>query len=441
MPVLKLTVKEVQQRVDHVRIWNECPIKLKGNEPKDVFLYDSQLQGFGCKVTAGGKASWFVEKRFGNQKNIRKKLGNYPGLSIEEARRQGQIVLGQIASGVDVSKDRRESLVRQQETLNGKTLAGCYAEYFAILDGDPRYRKEQRQAFEKWIAPILGNVPPKQLRKADLRTLLNGLGKSTHLQCYKMLTKFFKWMSYNDIIENNPMAAIQSPKKHKERKRIATENEIKLYWSAAERLGYPIGTYYQFILLTGQRKSETRLAQWTQINFQERVWRIPEENTKNEEPHLVHLSDQAIAVLRQCPTAFKWCFTTFGPDPVAVGSDNWAELLALMSRPDWSLKELRAKIGNDYTTLVGLSTIEPELKLHDVRRSAASIMVNKLGVQPHVVHRILNHEQKDTLDKSYLQYEMLPERKAALKTWGRYVAGLVSPAKVEGRTFTIATSG
>jgi hypothetical protein len=44
------------------------------------------------------------------------------------------------------------------------------------------------------------------------------------------------------------MFAIQRRKPHKEHKRIMTEREIKLYWSAAENLEYPQGTFFKFAL-------------------------------------------------------------------------------------------------------------------------------------------------------------------------------------------------
>ena len=66
-----------------------------------------------------------------------------------------------------------------------------------------------------------------------------------------------------------------------------------------------------------------------------------------------------------------------------------------------------------------------ELRIHDLRRTMASLMVNKLGVLPHVVYRILNHTDTNPLDKSYLQYDVMPEREAAMTAWGGYVAKLV----------------
>jgi integrase len=203
----------------------------------------------------------------------------------------------------------------------------------------------------------------------------------------------------------SPLAGVKRPKQGEERRRIMTESELKAYWDAATRIGYPVGHYFKFLLLTGQRRDETRIAQWDQI--QNKVWYIPGETTKNGLPHKVHLSEEAMAVLEECFKSSKWLFTEFGQKPIAGAGDIWALQLALMVNPGVSAAEIRAKAKN-YQGLVSMYQ-GTELRLHDVRRSMASTMVNSLTVPPHVVHKILNHEQRDTPDKSYLQYEMLPE--------------------------------
>jgi hypothetical protein len=122
-----------------------------GDDPKDVFLYDTQLQGLGCKITAGGKVSFFVERRFGGKKNIRKKIGEYPSLSLDAARQQATIVLAQIANGVDVSREKRESRAVQLATLNSKTFAQLYGEYWDRHNDGKRYRHEQQVMFNRVV--------------------------------------------------------------------------------------------------------------------------------------------------------------------------------------------------------------------------------------------------------------------------------------------------
>jgi integrase len=402
MPVLKITTKEVQTRVSTVQAMSKLPRQLLDEPLKDQFLYDTVLQGFGCKITAGGKASWFVERRFGGSKNIRKKIGTWPAMSIDAARQQGQIVLGQIANGVDVSREKRDSRAVQQATLTAKTVTQLWNEYIGRHECSQRYNHGRCGTFKRVIEPVIGHLSPKQVTKQQLQEMIDSQSRGMKYQLYALLSKFLKDMVRRDHIAASPLIGIERPSQGKERQRIMTENEIRAYWDAASKIEYPLGHYFKFMLLTGQRRNETRIAEWSEIHGNE--WHIPPEHTKNELPHTVHLSEQALAVLDGCIKSSKWIFTEFGVRPIAGAGDIWALMLALMVHPGMNASEIRRK-GKDYRGLVELYQ-GPELRLHDVRRSMASTMVNRLGVAPHTVHKILNHKERDTLSKSYLQYEM-----------------------------------
>jgi integrase len=63
-------------------------------------------------------------------------------------------------------------------------------------------------------------------------------------------------------------------------------------------------------------------------------------------------------------------------------------------------------------------------RTHDLRRTAASGM-SKIGIEPHVIERVLNHIQGG-LRAVYQQYQYLPERRDGLVRWGQYIDGIVS---------------
>ena len=132
----------------------------------------AQLEGFGCKITAGGKASLFVEKRFANSKNIRKTIGNYHGLDRRSAATR--------PNRVDVSKDKRNILARHQAALGARRRwrigMGCASRQLMAH----RSAKSSGKLLNigLWIASILGNAPPSEISKADIKTLLVRLAKS-----------------------------------------------------------------------------------------------------------------------------------------------------------------------------------------------------------------------------------------------------------------------
>jgi integrase len=145
--------------------------------------------------------------------------------------------------------------------------------------------------------------------------------------------------------------------------------------------------------LTGQRREEAARCLWSEIDFQNRIWTLPNLRTKNAKPHIVHLSDQAIAVLRQAKREDSLVFSLTGEHPFQDFS-NAKRLLDVKS---------------------GVSG----WRLHDLRRTCVSGMA-ALGVAPHVADKILNH-QSGTISgvaAVYQRHQFLSERKEALERWG-----------------------
>jgi integrase len=68
---------------------------------------------------------------------------------------------------------------------------------------------------------------------------------------------------------------------------------------SARQIGGPYGGIVELLALTGQRREEVARFVWEEIDLDGRIWRLPNQRTKNAKPHTAHLSDQAIAVLNQ----------------------------------------------------------------------------------------------------------------------------------------------
>ena len=71
-----------------------------------------------------------------------------------------------------------------------------------------------------------------------------------------VLRKFYSWAIARDPTTNNPSEGLNPPSKQRSRNRILNEEEFNIFWRACEAMGYPYGTYFQFLLLSAQRRSE-----------------------------------------------------------------------------------------------------------------------------------------------------------------------------------------
>ena len=139
---------------------------------------------------------------------------------------------------------------------------------------------------------------------------------------------------------------------------------------------------------------------WDELDLGQHIWTLPKSRTKNGKQHVVHLSAQAIGVLKGAPKKGPFVFSILGARPFHDFSKAKRVLDRLSAVRHW--------------------------RLHDLRRTCVSGMA-RLGVAPHVADKILNH-QTGTISgvaAVYQRHEFLVERRAALDLWGTHVAALI----------------
>ena len=135
-----------------------------------AFLRDSELKGFGLRVTANGVKTFIIEKRIDGRVR-RKKLARYGELTCEEARREALKYLGGVAKGEDPIADR------ERARLERVTLAQVCSDYLRArkaLKPKTRYEYELilRRAFDDWRAK-----PIVRISKDMVATRHRALGK------------------------------------------------------------------------------------------------------------------------------------------------------------------------------------------------------------------------------------------------------------------------
>jgi integrase len=217
--------------------------------------------------------------------------------------------------------------------------------------------------------------------------------------------KFFNWCVARDILAASPCAGVKPPTAERSRDRVLTDDELRLVWAAAEKLGGTFGPLVKLLALTGQRRDEVARIKFEEINFDARLWTLPPARTKNNQPHEVPLSKPALAVLQRLPRTVESPFvltTNGGASPASGYSKNKRRLDALLpaDMPSW--------------------------RLHDLRRTAASGMA-RLGINLPVIEKVLNHASGSFagIVGVYQRHSFADEKRHALEAWGNFVEALV----------------
>ena len=174
----------------------------------------------------------------------------------------------------------------------------------------------------------------------------------------------------------------------------------------------PFGPFIQLLMLTGQRRSEVAEMTWPEVDLAAREWVIPAARSKNGEPHVVPLSDQAVAVLEAVPRIkgkANYVFTTDSEHPVSG-----------FSRMKKRIDKLMAGYAAEIEATI------PAWTIHDIRRTVAAGM-QRIGIKIEVTEKVLNHKSGSFrgIAGIYQVHDYADEKRAALEAWGRFVHNLV----------------
>lgn len=347
-------------------------------------------------------------------------------LTLAGARSLANAALDEVARGIDPTHKRRAT--RQAEKHKAIAAAEDNVEvvfekfmkrYAEVKTRESSWRETQR-IFDTRIEPKWRGRSVQHILKRDVLDLLDGvMDDGAPILANRVLAvvrRFFNWTVERDILSWSPCAGVERPAEETSRDRVLTDIELGALWKAADDEGAPYGAIVKMLILTGQRVGEVReLPAGKEIDVKDKIWRLPEERTKNGRASDVPLSAAALAVLKSVPRIkdAKFVFTSTGSTPFSAMSASKARVDTAL------LNELRK--ADPKAKL-------PHWRLHDLRRTVATNL-QKLGFPVEVVEAVLNHKSGTVRGVAaiYARHDYAAEKRAALDAWAKHVERLISP--------------
>jgi integrase len=412
MPVLKLTRKNVQAITP---------------SDKPVIYFDTDIKGFGLRVSPTGARSWILEYRPGAggravaKKRI--KLGVPAMMSPEEARDEASRTLARVTLGADPASSRHEE--RRADTVS--EIAMKYLRDHVQVKRKARTYTEYKSAIERYVIPVLGSMRGSLVTASDVARLQahitrgkdgtgNG-GRTMANRTLAVLSAMFGWASKHGLVPagHNPAAVIERFKERKMERFLSTE-ELASLGSAlteAETVGIPYDvdeskkgakhapklksrrTVYgphavaaiRLYLLTGARRREILDLKWSEVDLERGVLFLGDSKTG---PKTLVLSAPAIDVLKSIPRVGKYVIAS-----ESAGSPE---------------EKPRADLNKPWRAVLKRSKLE-NVRLHDLRHSFASVGVgNSMGLP--IVGKLLGHTQAATTAR-YAHLDTDPLKRAA----------------------------
>jgi integrase len=392
MPTLKLTA---------ITIAN-----VKAPQQGRIEYWDATLPGFGLRVTANGAKSWTVIYRV-NGKQRRATLGGFPALSLADARDKARDVMRVAAKGDDPAAEKKAAKANLFEEVIAE---------FIERHCKPRNRgwKRQESDLRREFLPHWGGRPISSIGRRDILEVLDRIADRTSPRranrYLALLKKLFSWCAERGYVDASPAAVVKPPGREVSRDRVLSDAELVSVWHACEAASYPFGHMFRLLIVTGQRLGEVATMSWPNVDLEKKIWTVPGEIAKNGVPNEVPLSMFAIGILETANFRRGKDELVF---PARNGSGNSASGFSKAKR---TLDGALASEGHKLAPW----------RLHDLRRTAASGMA-MLGVQPHVIERVLNHISGSQAGVAgvYNRFGYLPEKRQALDVWADHVAALI----------------
>lgn len=249
---------------------------------------------------------------------------------------------------------------------------------------------------------MIGNLPITEITIPDVVRVVEKMGKrgtiETARRMKQLISQTFRYASQRGMCLHNPASDLRDVLEKKEERHHASITPAEfpaLLQAMAEYKGnkLTIGAM-QLLALTFVRTGELIGAKWEEIDWEREEWHIPKERMKMKRPHLVPLSKQTLAILKDLKKLTDdkpYIFHSLASKSKHIS--NGAVLMALR------------RMGY-YGRMTG----------HGFR-SLASTILNEKGYQPDVIERQLAHEDGDKVRSAYNRAEYLLERKKMMQDY------------------------
>ena len=385
--------------------------QIRGLKPKDKPYKKSDGRGLYIIVNPNGSRWWRFKYQFGGREKLLS-LGTFPDTSLKFARGKCDEMRKLLAGNINPSTKRQAEKIAQDDTFE------AIAREWLKLTGNPKSGslmpgtvEQLRRRLEKYVFPSLGQQPIADIKPADLlKTLRRIESRGTHETAHRVRSlcgRIFRFAIATGRAERDVAADLQGARAPVKSQNFAAITEPKRIGELLRAIdgyqGQPVVmTALKLAPLLFVRPGELRAAVWAELDLDAAEWRIPAERTKMGKSHLVPLSNQSVALLKE----------------IHASTGNGTFVFP-------SLRSCERPISDNTlnAALRRLGYSQEEMTAHGFR-TMASTRLNEMGYPPDVIELQLGHTERNKVRAAYNRAQRLTERCQMMQTWADYLDGL-----------------
>ena len=342
----------------------KCLPPVKGNK----VYYDSEVKGFGLRVTAAGAKSFIYNYRI-NGRERRYTIGTYgrDQWTLLAARKRA----GELRRMVDNGED---PLGKRVEARTAPTVADMCKRFEEdhLPKLRPSSQREYKAIIETYVLPALKHHKVGAVEFTDIDDLHRKISKTAPYRANRtvaVLSKMFslatRWWPKLNIV--HPARGIERNQEEKRHRYLSSDELARLTKTLADYEDQQAANIIRLLLLTGARRGEVQSMKWDDLDLESGVWTKPGATTKQKTEHRIPLSIPACRLLK----------VLAGEDAVYVFPGR--------------AKGHRVEIKDDWAAVCKAANIVGA-RMHDLRHTYASVLASA-GLSLPIIGALLGHTQ------------------------------------------------
>ncbi|GFO62327.1 tyrosine-type recombinase/integrase [Geomonas paludis] len=348
---------------------------------------DTEVVGLKLAVSKSGRKYFWHRYRFRGRKKALK-LGEYPSVSVQDARHMVHEHKNMLARDLDPANQRQ---IRRNVPTLSEFAVETYLPYAKL---HKRSWKDDESKIRRDIKATIGRIPINEITTGDVMKLHTAIGlraaPGTANRYLALLSGMFKLAIQNGLVKENPARGIKKLPEADARQRFLSGDELTRFIVAVNaEAGRTTANAIILLLLTGLRRMELFSLRWSDVNLDSATAWLTK--TKAGRGRTVVLNSAALNLLlkmkEQADPHCQWLF------PARRGAGHLVDVRKAMARA---------------MALAGISDLRP----HDLRRSFASLAVNA-GVDLYQVKDLLGHSTVAVTQKAYAHLQQNTLRSAS----------------------------
>ena len=370
--------------------------------------------GLYVQVTPAGGKLWRWKYRY-NKKERLASLGKYPRVSLAEARAKHQMLRDRLAAGEDPAEHLRQEKETQQGIAQNTFELVAREWHKKNLDTwTEQYSGQIMRRLEADIFSQIGDAPIAELKPMHMLTALQKIedrgARETAHRIKQTCGQILRYAVATGRAERDIVADLRgalAPVKKGHHAALTDPADVAGLMKAIDGYdgSFVVKCALRLLPLVFVRPGELQKMEWAEVDLEQKQWCIPSEKMKMRQPHMVPLSLQALAILKEIKP-----LTGSGKYVFPCQRSN--------ARPMSNMALLAALRRIGYT--------KEQMTPHGFRAMARTLLDEVLQIRPDFIEHQLAHAVRDPNGRAYNRTAHLKERQKMMQSWADYLDGLKS---------------